>query len=90
MAKALYSVAFGDTRGFTNALLDLVDEGVLQRDILIGELLRWMSEDEVEEFCTRNLLLRDDDNEPIIRREDGDEDEALLDNFNYVGSRHHY
>jgi hypothetical protein len=90
MAKAFYTVAFGDTRGFTNALLDLVDEGALNRDILIGELLRWMSEDEVEEFCTRNLLLRDDDNEPIIRREDGDEDESALDDFNYVGSRHHY
>jgi hypothetical protein len=27
---------------------------------------------------------------PIIRREDGDEDEAALDDFNYVGSRSHY
>jgi tRNA(Met) C34 N-acetyltransferase TmcA len=89
MAKAFYTVAFGDSRGFTNALLDLVDEGALNRDILIGELLRWMSEDEVEEFCTRNLLLRDDDNEPIIRREE-DEDEAALNDFNYVGSRNHY
>jgi hypothetical protein len=91
MAKAFYSVAYGDTRGFTNALLELVEDGMLSKDALIGELLRWMSEDEVEDFCTRNLMLRDDDNMPIIRREDEeDEDEAALDDFNYVGSRHHY
>ena len=91
MAKAFSTVRWGDTRGFTNALLDLVDEGMISKEILLHELLSWMSEDDVEEFCRRNLMLRDEDNEPIIRREEeADEDEAALDDFNYVGSRHHY
>ena len=92
MAKAFSTVRWGDSRGFTNGLLELVEEGMISKDALIVELLHWMSEDEVEQFCTRNLMLRDDDNEAIIRREeeDGDEDEAALDDFNYVGSRHHY
>ncbi len=91
MAEAFRTVRWGDSRGFTNALLELVEDGMISKDILLEELLSWMSEDEVELFCTRNLLLRDDDNEPIIRREEEeDEDEAALNDFNYVGSRHHY
>ena len=90
MAEAFRTVGWGEIRGFTNALLDLVEEGIISKDILLQELLSWMSEDEVEEFCLRNLALRDDDNEPIIRRIDVDEDDAALDDFNYVGSRYHY
>lgn len=88
MAEAFRTVGWGETRGFTNALLDLVEEGMISKDILLQELLSWMSEDEVEEFCRRNLALRDDDNESIIRRAEDVED--ALDDFNYVGSRDHY
>lgn len=91
MAEAFRLVHSGDTRGFTNAIQDLVEEGLIDRDLLISELLRWMSEDEVEEFCVRNLALRDDDNEPIIRCiEDADEDDDAVNDFNYFGSRDHY
>ena len=91
MAEAFRTIHWGDTRGFTNALEELVEEGMISKEILLQELLSWMSEDDVERFCLRNLLLRDDDNEPIIRRaEDEDESDAALDDFNYVGSRHHY
>jgi hypothetical protein len=38
------------TRKYTNAILELVDEGVINRDMLIRDLLMWMSEDEVREF----------------------------------------
>jgi hypothetical protein len=88
VAEAFRTVGWGETRGFTNALLDLVEEGMISKDILLQELLSWMSEDEVEEFCRRNLALRDDDNESIIRRAEDVED--ALDDFNYVGSRDHY
>ena len=76
MAEAFRTVGWGEARGFTNALLDLVEEGMISKEILLQELLSWMSEDEVEEFCLRNLALRDDDNEPIIRRKE-DEDEPV-------------
>jgi hypothetical protein len=82
-----------DTRAYTCAVLELVDEGMLDKDTLIADLLGWMSEFEVEQFCRKNL--RDDDtNECLIGPEQDDEeedsDEAALNDFNYVGSRHHY
>lgn len=52
-------------RAFTCALLELLDEGFLDKDILIENLLSWMSEADVEQFCRKNL--RDEDNESIIR-----------------------
>lgn len=81
-----------DSRAYTVALLELVDEGVLDKDTLIQDLLGWMSESDVEGFCQKNL--RDDDtNECLIGPEvdeDEDEDYDPMDDFNYVGSRHHY
>jgi hypothetical protein len=82
-----------DTRAYTCAVLELVDEGMLDKDMLIADLLSWMSEHDVQAFCELNL--RDDDtNECLIGPEQDDEeedsDEAALNDFNYVGSRHHY
>ena len=83
-----------DSRAYTCAVLELVDEGFLDKDTLIQDLLGWMDEDEVRQFCDKNL--RDDnDNEPLIGPVDEDEDEDdeeydPMDDFNYVGSRHHY
>lgn len=57
-------------RAYTRALLELVDEGVLDQYVLLTELLLWMSENEVQDFCERNLLLRDEDNQCIIREEE--------------------
>lgn len=78
MAEAFRIVSWGETRGFTNALLDSVEEGSLKADKLLETLLLWMSEYEVESFCLRSVDMRDADNEPIVRREtdsDGDDDE---------------
>jgi hypothetical protein len=38
------------TRTYTKKLLDLIDEGVVDKDTLILNLLNWMSEDFVKEF----------------------------------------
>ena len=43
------------SRVFTNRILELVDEGVLNKDDLIRSLLCWMSERDVKEFYERNL-----------------------------------
>lgn len=69
-----------DDRAYTCAVLELVDEGVLDKDQLIADLLGWMSESDVEQFCKSNL--RDDDtNDCLI----GAEDESI--NFDEVDHR---
>ena len=67
-------------RKYTNKILDRVDEGALHPDFLIQNLLMWMSEAEVKKFY--ESVIDCDDEE--------DADEAALDDFNYVGSHHHY
>ena len=57
-----------DSRAYTCALLELVDEGMVGRGQLIEDLLSWMSEHDVEQFCKK--MLRDEDNECVIREED--------------------
>jgi hypothetical protein len=75
MAEAFRIVSWGETRGFTNALLDSVEEGSLKADKLLETLLLWMGEYEVECFCLRSPDMRDEDNEPIVRRETDSDDE---------------
>ena len=54
-------------RKYTNKILEMTDEGLLDRDTLIRDLLCWMSESDVEEFYDRNLSDGED--------EDGEYDE---------------
>ncbi len=73
-------------RAYTTRLLEMVDEGMIDKDNLIQDLLGWMSEDDVKDFARRNDYIQDEPED-----EDTDEDsEDALDDFNYVGSRHHY
>lgn len=58
-----------NVREYTNKLLDLVDAGAIDKDFLIIALIKYMSEDEVEEFCRMNDIFDDDE----------DVDEGLLD-----------
>jgi hypothetical protein len=93
MSKPWKTIDPRDSRAYTCALLELVDEGSIARGQLVEDLLSWMSEHDVEQFCKK--MLRDDDNECIIRAESDEEEEDsdsedALDDFNYVGSRHHY
>jgi hypothetical protein len=37
-------------REYTNKIADLVDDGSLNKDMLIEDLLMWMSESDVKEF----------------------------------------
>ena len=67
-------------RKYTNKILERLDEGALHRDFLIQNLLMWMSEAQVKEFYEGVIDCDDEE----------DADEAALDDFNYVGSRHHY
>ena len=69
-----------NARKYTDKILERVDEGALHPDFLIQNLLMWMSEAQVKEFY-KGVIDCDDEE---------DADEAALDDFNYVGSRHHY
>ena len=57
------------TRIYTKKLLDLIDEGVVDKDTLILNLLNWMSEDYVKEFYEQYYSDVDEDDEdydPIL------------------------
>ena len=74
------------SRAVTCKLLDLVEQGVLDKDSLIQDLLGWMSESEVAEFARRNDYITDSEDEGLT-----DEDvEDIMDDYNYVGNRNHY
>lgn len=45
------------SRKYTSAVLDAVEEGMLDKDALIQDLLGWMSEADVQEFVRRNDLM---------------------------------
>lgn len=51
------------TREATNKLLQLVEEGYIDRDLLIRACLMYMSEDEVSDMCRINDIFFDDDDE---------------------------
>ena len=67
--------------------LQLVDDGVVDPMMLLTAALNWMSHDEVREMLDANEL------SPRFSEDEEDEEDAgndPLDDFNYVGSRHHY
>ena len=62
------------SRRYTYELLDMVEQGLIDKDSLIADLLGWMSESDVAEFARRNDYIQDepeDDDEY-----DGQPDEA--------------
>lgn len=50
-----------DTRKYTNKILELVDDGIVDKDYLIRDLLMWMSESDVAEYYDRNLRADEDE-----------------------------
>ena len=75
-----------DPRDFA---LSLVEDGMIDPMLMLTAALNWMSTDEVREMLDANELSPrfDEDEEEDEEEEDP---EAALDDFNYVGSRHHY
>lgn len=71
------------SREYTNRLLEMVDEGLLDRDTVIMACVKYMSEDDVRDMMESNEFITDID-------EDEDEEDDPMDDYNYVGSRHHY
>lgn len=50
-------------RIYTKKLLDLIDEGIVDKDILILNLLNWMSEDFVKEFYEQYYESEEDEDD---------------------------
>lgn len=72
---------------FKERVLELMDEGVLDPQDLAEMALLYMSDAAVEDMCRDNDILH------IVKPQDEAEEELEqdpLDDFNYVGSRHHY
>ena len=42
------------SRPYTTELLDMVEQGLIDKDSLINDLLGFLSEDEVRQFCRSN------------------------------------
>lgn len=56
-------------REATNKLLELIEDGILDRDTVIMACVKYMSEDDVADMCHSNEFFFDDD-------EDDDEEES--------------
>ena len=69
------------TREYTNKILDAIEAEMLDKDMVIMACLKYMSEQQVKDMAEANEFFMD---------EEEDEDEDPMDDFNYVGSRHHY
>ncbi len=63
------------TRQATERILELVEDGLLDRDTVIMACLKYMSEDDVKDMAHANEFFLDDEDEDEDLDEDPDEDE---------------
>lgn len=77
------SISIFKTREFTNKLLDAVDEGMIDPRDALAAALCYMEESEVKDMCAVNEFF-------AYEEEEEEEESDPMDDFNYVGSRHHY
>ena len=73
------------SREYTNKVLKAVEEGLLDKDMVILACLNWMSESSVEQMCDANLFFEHEDEE-----EEDEEWTPYNADFNDKGSIHHY
>ncbi len=66
------------SREYTNKLLELVEDGLLDRDTVIMACIKYMSEDDVKDMMESNefILEEDEDEEDEDSEWDGQPDEA--------------
>jgi hypothetical protein len=51
------------TREYTNKLLEMVEEGILDRDNVIMACVKYMSEDDVKDMMECNEFIEEDETE---------------------------
>jgi hypothetical protein len=69
-------------REMTSKLIAMMDEGLISAEAVAEMALAYMSEDDVADMMRANDILLDE--------EEDEEESDPMDDFNYVGSRHHY
>ena len=81
----MYGFSHRQTRPETNRLIDMLDEGMIDARAVADMALSWLSESDVKAMMQANDI-------PTTDQADEDEEEESdpMDDFNYVGSRHHY
>ncbi len=81
----MYGFNHRQTRPETNRLIDMLDEGLIDARAVADMALSWLSEHDVKQMMQANDI-------PTTDQADEDEEEESdpMDDFNYVGSRHHY
>jgi len=74
-----------NVRQNTDKLLDMIEEGMIDKDVVILACLKYMSEDDVTDMMHVN------DIEASFEEDDEDYDDILdIDDWNSTSSRHHY
>lgn len=58
------------TREYSNKLLEMVEEGLLDKDLVIMAFVKYMSEDDVEDMMRCNEMIIDEDDEDEDQAED--------------------
>jgi phage-related protein len=69
------------SREYTIKLIELAEEGVVSWESIAKSALSYMSEADVEDMAIT---------EGFVEEEDEEEESDPIDDWNYVGSRHHY
>ena len=59
-------------RKYTNMLLEMIDDGLIDRDLVITACLKYMSEDDVQDMMEANEFI----DEQFEDEDDGQPDEA--------------
>jgi hypothetical protein len=67
-------------REMTSKLIAMMDEGLISAEVVAEMALAYMSEDDVADMMRANDILLEEE----------EEESDPMDDFNYVGSRHHY
>ena len=74
------------TRKYTNMLLEMIDDGLIDRDLVINACLKYMSEDDVQDMMEANEFIE----EQYEDDEDEDDDDYTVtgcdpDEYEYDG-----
>ena len=57
------------TRFYTNMLLELVEDGMLDKDTVIMACVKYMSEDDVKDMMQCNEFIEPEEDEPDVSEE---------------------
>jgi len=63
------------TRYYTNQLLEMIEEGILDKDTVINACLSHMSESEVQDMMESNEFIEEEDEEDDEEEEEEEEEE---------------